>query len=149
MSATDRTLFRNRMAPANWAFMGAGFVIAIPLIVMQGTDLATAIVWALGLFLVALLVVIPIFAWLGRTQVAELTRRGETLVVEMLAPWGRGRMVEVPVAATSWRWHNPRWRVLAFSAEGRDYRLPLQGALVDAPGLGEIAPGIAGGLAGK
>lgn len=135
-------LFRNRMGPGNWAFMAAGFVLAVPLLLAEGVAPSLAVAICAGLALVAMTIAAVVIMLMGRSQVAELTREGDMLTLEMLAPLGRGRRFSLPLgAALDWSVDK---RNIRFRHAEQEFCLPLHGARIDWPGLRAVAPEIKG-----
>lgn len=136
-------LFRNRMGPRNWAFMAAGFILALPLLLAEGVAPSLAVAICAGLALAAMAIAALVITLMGRSQVAELTREGDMLTLEMLAPLGRGRRFSLPVsAARDWRVDK---RSIRFRHAEKEFSLPLHGARIDWPGLRTVAPALEGG----
>jgi hypothetical protein len=136
------SLFRNRMGASNWALIVLGFVLAAVLLLVQGADALFVLSICGGLALLAVLVVFAAVTRMGRTHVAELTRRGANLQAEMLSPTGKGRIVPMALAEVR-DWRITRlWPSIRFRHAGRDFVMPLAGARVDWPALREAAPGL-------
>lgn len=130
------------MGPRNWIGIVLGFTAAAVLLIVQGNDALFAVLMAGGLLLITILVLVPLLLWVGRRQVAEMRLRGDLLELEMLSPFGRGRLVDVPLAEVT-DWSISRfWPTLRFRSGSATFRLPLQGALLDRAALAQIAPQI-------
>lgn len=144
----DHVLFSNRMGGSNLFYIGLGFAIAIGVLILQGGDPLTMLLIGGGLIVVTLGLLTVILSLMGRKQVAELTRRGDLLIAEMVHIVGRGQRIDIPVAGTgNWRMREQAGRgnrpyvSLLFDADGRTFSLPLSDARrIDLAGLRALAP---------
>ncbi len=133
-------LFRNRMGLTNWGLMALGFALAVPLVVAEGASWILALSISGGLALFAIMLAGIAILFMGRTNVAELTLRGAVLDAEMLSPFGRGRLLQIPLGdAADWR-VTKTWPSVRFRYGASELVLPLHGAKVDWPALRQVAP---------
>ncbi|MCA0319541.1 MAG: hypothetical protein LCH88_15900 [Proteobacteria bacterium] len=153
----DRTLFRNRMGGRNLGYILAGFALATVIVVLKEGGRNLGMVFGImgGLVAFCFLVLWLVMSLAMKRQIAELTRRGDMLLAEMVHMVGSGRRVEIPVSAAG-NWHvasagagGKRTATITFSAGGEAYRMPVHGAAVlDIDGLSALAPDLGRQLAG-
>lgn len=153
----DRTLFRNRMGGRNLAYILAGFALATVIVVLKEGGRNLGMVFGImgGLVVFCFLVLWLVMSLAMKRQIAELTRRGDMLLAEMVHMAGSGRRVEIPVSsAGNWQVASAgaggkRAATITFSAGGEVYRMPVHGAaILDVDGLSVLAPALGRQLAG-
>lgn len=151
----DRTLFRNRMGGRNLGYILAGFALATVIVVLKEGGRNLGMVFGImgGLVAFCFLVLWLVMSLAMKRQIAELTRRGDMLLAEMVHMVGSGRRVEIPVsAAGNWQVASAggkRTATITFSAGGEAYRMPVHGAaILDVDGLSALAPDLGRQLAG-
>lgn len=135
-------LFQNRMRAANWTYLALGFAGAAVLLMVNGTEPLLALAICAGLAVVTIGGVLGAIMMLNRNQLAALSRSGDRLEAELFNPFGRGRLLTIPLAeAEDWR-VTRLWPTLRFRHAGRDFNLPLRGARIDWPALRDAAPSL-------
>jgi hypothetical protein len=148
----DRIIFNNRITGQMFIWV-AGFVVfggVFTHYLFEGKHLLPVI----GVTLAAM-VVFPLLAWLvihfsGRSLIAEVILRGDTLQVEMVHAFGKGRKFEMPIPPESdWSWYaqkansstTERVGIIRLKSGGKTYEMSLNGAkIVDEVELRKLAP---------